>query len=60
MTPVAGVQEIFEKTDPEAAESELIFPSAEYTKNCSTLISPPGGPEAEQRVEEAFASAAGT
>ena len=59
VTPVAGVQEIFEKTNPEAAKSELIFPSAEYTKNCSTLISPPGGPEAEQRVEEAFASAAG-
>ncbi len=59
VTPVAGVQEIFEKTNPEAAKSELIFPSAEYTKNCSTPISPPGGPEAEQRVEEAFASATG-
>jgi spermidine/putrescine transport system substrate-binding protein len=59
VTPVAGVQEIFEKTNPEAAKSELIFPTAEYTENCSTPISPPGGPEAEQRVEEAFESATG-
>ena len=59
VTPVAGVQELFEKTNPEAAKSELIFPSAEYTKDCATPISPPGGPEAEQRVEEAFAGATG-
>ncbi len=59
VTPVDGVQEIFEKTNPEAAKSELIFPTAEYTENCSTPISPPGGPEAEQRVEEAFESATG-
>jgi spermidine/putrescine transport system substrate-binding protein len=54
VTPVAGVKEIFEKTDPEAAKSELIFPTAEYTKNCSTPILPRGGPEAVQRVEEAW------
>jgi spermidine/putrescine transport system substrate-binding protein len=59
VTPVAGVQELFEKSNPEAAKSELIFPSAEYTKNCTTPISPPGGPEAEQRVEEAFSAATG-
>jgi spermidine/putrescine transport system substrate-binding protein len=60
VTPVAGVKEIFEKTNPEAAKSELIFPSAEYAKDCSTPISPPGGPQAERRVEEAFESAIGT
>jgi spermidine/putrescine transport system substrate-binding protein len=59
VTPVAGVKEIFERTDPEAARSELIFPSAEYAENCSTPISPPGGPEAEQRVQEAFNAAIG-
>ncbi len=59
VTPVAGVKEIFEETNPEAAKSELIFPTAEYTENCSTPISPPGGPEAEQRVEEAFEAATG-
>jgi spermidine/putrescine transport system substrate-binding protein len=59
VTPVAGVKEIFEKTNPEAAKSELIFPTAEYTKDCSTPLSPPGGPEAEQRVEQAFEAAIG-
>ncbi len=59
VTPVAGVQELFQKSNPEAAKSELIFPSAEYTANCTTPISPPGGPEAEQRVEEAFSAATG-
>jgi hypothetical protein len=59
VTPVAGVKEIFEETNPEAANSQLIFPTAEYTKDCATPISPPGGPEAEQRVEEAFEAATG-
>ncbi len=59
VTPVDGIQEMFEKSNPEAAKSELIFPTAEYTENCATPINPPGGPEAEQRVEEAFESATG-
>ena len=54
-----GVKEIFQETDPEAAKSELIFPTAEYTKNCSTPLSPPGGAESKRRVEEAFAAATG-
>jgi spermidine/putrescine transport system substrate-binding protein len=60
VTPVAGVREIFKKTDPEAAKSQLIFPTAEYTKNCSTPISPPGTPEAQRRVEDAFSAAIGS
>ena len=59
VTPVRGVKEIFQETDPEAAKSELIFPTAEYTKNCSTPLSPPGGAESKRRVEEAFAAATG-
>jgi spermidine/putrescine transport system substrate-binding protein len=59
VTPVAGVKEIFEEANPEVADSQLIFPTAEYTKDCATPISPPGGPEAEQRVEEAFEAATG-
>ena len=54
ITPVEGVKEILEKTNPEAARSELIFPSAEYTKNCSTVVSPPGDAEAQQEVEQAW------
>ena len=40
-TPVAGVQEIFEKTDPALAKEQLIFPTEEYQKNCSTQPDPP-------------------
>ncbi len=36
VTPVEGVQRIFEKTEPELAESDLIFPSAAFTKGCFT------------------------
>ena len=40
-TPVSGVKEIFEKTDPELAKSQLIFPSEQYQRNCSTQPNPP-------------------
>jgi spermidine/putrescine transport system substrate-binding protein len=56
VTPVEGVKQIFEKTDPQAAKNPLIFPSAQYTKNCSTPISPPGSPEEEKKVEQAWTS----
>jgi len=36
VTPVEGVKRIFEKSEPELAESDLIFPSAEFTNNCFT------------------------
>jgi spermidine/putrescine transport system substrate-binding protein len=54
VTPVKGVKGILAKTDPEAAKSNLIFPTEQYTKNCSTPISPPGSPEDQQRVEQAW------
>jgi spermidine/putrescine transport system substrate-binding protein len=54
VTPVAGVREILEQEDPEVADSELIFPTGDYTAECSSAISPPGGPEAEHRVEQAW------
>jgi spermidine/putrescine transport system substrate-binding protein len=50
VTPVAGVQEIFEKTDPELAKSPLIFPDEEFTSDCTVQISPPD----EQTVTEEF------
>lgn len=56
VTPVAGVKQIFEKTDPEAAKNPLIFPSAHYTRNCSTPISPPGSADDQKKVEQAWAS----
>jgi spermidine/putrescine transport system substrate-binding protein len=57
VTPGAGVKEIFEREDPELAENPLIFSDEEYTANCSSILSPPGGPEAEGRVEEAWLDA---
>src|SRR5436190_12460808 len=35
VTPVKGVKQIFEKTDPALAKSKLIFPSQHYTRNCT-------------------------
>ena len=54
--PVEGVKEIFEQEDPALAKSELVFPSDEYTANCSTQDEPPGGPEVVQDVEREFQS----
>jgi spermidine/putrescine transport system substrate-binding protein len=54
ITPVEGVKEILAKTNPEAARSELIFPTEEYTRNCSTVVSPPGDEVEQQEVEEAW------
>jgi spermidine/putrescine transport system substrate-binding protein len=59
VTPVTGVKQIFEKTDPQQAKNPLIFPSANYTKNCSTPINPPGNAKDQQDVERAFQAATG-
>jgi spermidine/putrescine transport system substrate-binding protein len=52
VTPVEGVQQIFENTEPELAKNDLIFPSASFTKNCSPT--PPLEGEEEQNVIRAF------
>jgi spermidine/putrescine transport system substrate-binding protein len=52
VTPVSGVQEIFQKTDPKAAKSPLIFPTDSFTKTCDTAPSLTG--EEEQTVTRAF------
>ena len=54
VTPVKGVKQIFQKTDPPAAKNPLIFPSAHYTRNCSTPISPPGSAQEQKQVEQAW------
>jgi spermidine/putrescine transport system substrate-binding protein len=41
VSPVEGVQELAESRGSEIAESELAFPSEEFTANCSTQDSPP-------------------
>ena len=57
ITPVAGVQEIFEKTDPELAKNPLIFPDKDSAAKCSSTLSPPGSPAEQRPVEKAWSEA---
>jgi spermidine/putrescine transport system substrate-binding protein len=57
VTPVKGVKEILRKRDPELAKNQLIFPSAEYTRNCS--FEPVLGGAQGDQVTEAFQAALG-
>lgn len=57
VTPVDGVQEILAKRDPELGKNELIFPSAETTKECSKFTEPPGSKADQREVTEAFEEA---
>jgi spermidine/putrescine transport system substrate-binding protein len=52
VTPVDGVREVFQKTNPDLVDDPLIFPTEDFTKNCSTQPNLTG--EEEQRVTEAF------
>lgn len=52
VTPVDGVKEVFQKTNPDLVDDPLIFPTAELTKNCSTQPTLTG--EEEQTVTRAF------
>jgi spermidine/putrescine transport system substrate-binding protein len=56
-TPVAGVKKILKKTSPEQADNPLIFPTAAYTKKCSSVVSPPGDEEQQKKVEDAWVAA---
>ncbi len=56
VVPVDGVQPILEEEGSDAAESELVFPSDEFTADCSTQDEPPGGPEVIERVEQEYQS----
>ena len=52
VSPVNGVKQVLEKTDPSLANNQLIFPSPSFTKNCSVAPTLKGGEET--RVTEAF------
>jgi spermidine/putrescine transport system substrate-binding protein len=54
VTPVKGVKQIFEKTDPALAKSKLIFPSQHYTRNCT--YEPVLGGEQGRTITAAFNS----
>jgi spermidine/putrescine transport system substrate-binding protein len=58
VTPVTGVKEILRKRDPALAKNQLIFPSEEYTANCT--FEPVLGGALGQAVTEAFQRAIGS
>jgi spermidine/putrescine transport system substrate-binding protein len=50
ISPVQGVKEILEKEGSELAESEIVFPTEEFTRNCTGQNTPPD----LERVNEAW------
>ena len=50
ISPVEGVKEILEKGGSELAESEIVFPTEEFTRNCTGQTTPPD----LERVNEAW------
>jgi spermidine/putrescine transport system substrate-binding protein len=52
VTPVKGVKPILAKRDPQLANSKLIFPTRQYTKNCTFEPVLPG--EQGRMVTQAF------
>ena len=41
VSPVDGVQDLLARQDPQLAKDPLVFPTAEFQRNCSTQDSPP-------------------
>jgi len=56
VTPVDGVQPILAEQGSDAAESDLVFPSQEFTADCSTQADPPGDDDDVGEVEREFQS----
>ena len=52
VTPVDGVQQIFQSTNPDLVNDPLIFPTENFTKKCSTQPNLTG--QEEQTVTRAF------
>ncbi|HEX5375760.1 MAG TPA: spermidine/putrescine ABC transporter substrate-binding protein [Solirubrobacterales bacterium] len=50
ISPVQGVKELLEKRGSELAESEIVFPTEEFTRNCTGQNTPPD----LERVNEAW------
>lgn len=54
LTPVDGTQEELEKIGSEAADSELVFPSEDYTADCTAQPEPPA--DSVEEIEQEFQS----
>jgi spermidine/putrescine transport system substrate-binding protein len=57
VTPVKGVKQILAKRDPKLARNQLIFPSQQYTKNCT--FEPVLGGAQGDKITKAFQLAIG-
>jgi spermidine/putrescine transport system substrate-binding protein len=53
-TPVVETKEVLEQRGSDAAKSDLVFPTEDFTADCVTQDEPPGGPDAVKRVEQAY------
>jgi spermidine/putrescine transport system substrate-binding protein len=54
VSPVSGVKEVLARKDPALANNDLVFPSDEFSANCSNQVSPPGDEAEVKEVEQAF------
>ena len=55
VTPVSGVADVFrQQGKAELADNELIFPTDQFTRNCTTQPDPPWSDEDRREVTEAF------
>ena len=54
VTPVDGVQEVLQGSDPATANNPLIFPDEQFTAECETQTDPPGSAEDVQQITESF------
>jgi spermidine/putrescine transport system substrate-binding protein len=52
VTPVDGVQDILAERDPELAENQLIFPSDDFTADCTNQVDPPDVEEVTEAFED--------
>lgn len=54
VTPVDGVKEVLQERDPALADDQLIFPTDQFTADCTTQPNPPGDQAAVNEVTQAF------
>jgi spermidine/putrescine transport system substrate-binding protein len=54
VSPVEGVKEVIEKTNPQLANDPLVFPTEEFQAKCSTQVSPPDVEEVNEAWQNAI------
>jgi spermidine/putrescine transport system substrate-binding protein len=54
VSPVDGVQDLLQKSNPQLANDPLVFPTEEFQRNCSTQVSPPDVEEVNEAWQNAI------